>query len=141
MTETLAFIENFETQSKIFEVIRRNLRTFEYCYMEDEQFLKLLHVDIAAANRVYVQELLFRTHFAALTTLFRNRRWMAGIDAALKHPNYFAFCACLRGFVESAADSHDALFSGLWTLVEHFGPIACALAGRFSHANIAAEDL
>jgi len=141
MAAILAFTDNFKRFSHLSGLIEQELPEFSYPFVDYEKFVDLLVADTAAGNRIYVQELLFRAHWAALSAIFRNRRWMAGMNAALTSPNYFSFCACLRGLLESAADSHEALYTTMSTLAEHFGPFSQALAARVSDVIIACEPL
>lgn len=136
-----AFIANFERFGRIFDLIQRDLPQFRYSYMDNEEFKELFATNVGAANRVYVEELLFRAHWAALASIFRNRRWMDGMDAALKSPNYFSFCAGLRGFLESAADSYEAMYAAMCAIAEHFAAFRCALLGEFSDAVFCCEPL
>lgn len=57
----------------------------------------------------YVLGLLERSHLACVVTLARNHRWLRGAINSSDSKNLLAFAACLRGFLEAAADSHDVL--------------------------------
>ncbi|HEL4204069.1 TPA: hypothetical protein UM358_000502 [Stenotrophomonas maltophilia] len=57
----------------------------------------------------YVLGLLERSHLACVVTLARNHRWLTGVIGSSDSSNLLAFAACLRGFLEAAADSHDVL--------------------------------
>ncbi|MEC4338612.1 hypothetical protein VPH13_07765 [Stenotrophomonas pavanii] len=57
----------------------------------------------------YVLGLLERSHLACVVTLARNHRWLSGAIDSSDSKNLLAFAACLRGFLEAAADSHDVL--------------------------------
>jgi hypothetical protein len=136
-----AFVDNFRRFTELSDLIRRDLPVFTYRYMPEDEFRALFLSNVGAGNRVYAQELLFRAHWAALASIFRNRRWMNGIDAALKGKNFFSFCACLRGLLESAADSHEAMYASMATVAENFAAFRSALAGNFSEAVFCCEPL
>lgn len=57
----------------------------------------------------YVLGLLERSHLACVVTIARNHRWLSGAIGSSDSKNLLAFAACLRGFLEAAADSHDVL--------------------------------
>jgi hypothetical protein len=141
------FFDNFERFSHLSTLVRQKDQRFSYEFMEDTKFMKLVHSENAAGrgpgllNRIYAQEILFRAHWAAVTSVWRNYRWMHGMDIAMKHPNYFAFCASLRGFVESAADSYDVLSRVPAVLANNFASLRHALAGKFDHGMMMTKDL
>ena len=62
-----------------------------------------------AIRAAYVLGLLERSHLACVVTLARNHRWLSGMLGSLESSNLLSFSACLRGFLEAAADSHDVL--------------------------------
>lgn len=66
----------------------------------------------------YVLSLLERSHLACVVTLARNHRWLNGVLSNSESSNLLAFSACLRGFLEAAADSHDVLQHLPPTLIE-----------------------
>lgn len=135
------FVENFERFYGVGQVVCESGRRFKYVFMDPSGFVRLMKRSFAAGNQIYAQELLFRAHWAALTTILRNQRWMHGMDMALKDPNYFAFCACLRGLVESAADSYEALRFVADAFGEHFGSLRTALERRFADGVVHAEQI
>ena len=120
---------------------KKHRTKYVYEFLEIEEFTALFPKNLATANRVYTQELLFRAHIAALTTLFRNEKWMRGIDASLAQKNYFAFAASLRALVECAADSHYSLIHVPGTLRDHFVYFRSALQGSFTQGVLLCEDL
>lgn len=136
-----AFVDNFQRFTELSDLIRRDLPVFTYRYMPEDEFRALFLSNVGAGNRVYAQELLFRAHWAALASIFRNRRWMNGINSALEGKNFFSFCACLRGLLESAADSHEAMYPSMATLAENFAAFRSALAENFSEAVFSCEPL
>lgn len=141
MKDTYSFIENFERFSKLTELVKRDGLSFAYKFMDTAEFSALYPNKTGTANRVYVEEILFRAHWASLAAVLRNRRWMHGMDAALKYPNFFTFCACLRGMLESAADSYDSLRLVLATIAEHFASFRLALSGKVESGAICCTEL
>ena len=141
------FFDNFERFSKLAKLISQKEKSFTYEFMDEAEFVQLAHSENSAGrglgrmNQIYTQEILFRAHWAAVTAVWRNYRWMHGMDVAMKHPNYFAFCASLRGLVESAADTHDALFRAVAGLANNFASLRYALEGRLNHGVITISEL
>ncbi|NLA66775.1 MAG: hypothetical protein GX856_00740 [Gammaproteobacteria bacterium] len=73
---------------------------------------KVVHAEPSiwpALRAAYVLSLLERSHLACVVTLARNHRWLSGVLSSVDTNNLLAFAACLRGFLEAAADSHDVL--------------------------------
>ena len=136
MKDLLEYLQRF---GELVTVVKQNLPDYRYSFMGSEQFLSLgVPKDV---NRVYTQEVLFRAHSAALTTIFRNGRWMKGIISAIEGSNYFSFCACLRGLIEAAADAHVTLLPTCHFLAEHFATIKDALDGRMESKVIQFHEL
>ena len=135
------FIPHMQAYSKLLAAINSSPHDYRYRFMDEAEFCALIPKDIRAANAVYVQELLFRAHIAAITTLFRNEKWMLGIDSAFQHPNYYTFAAALRGLVESAADSHHCLIHVPGTLRDHCKPFYIALKGQFDAGVVCCHEL
>ena len=117
---------------KILAIINAHPHEYRYAFLDNAKFANLVRGDICAANAIYVQELLFRAHIAAITSLYRSEKWILGIRSGLENLNYFAFCACLRGFIEAAADSHSCLIHVPGTLADNFRDFSSALKGQFS---------
>lgn len=101
-----------------------------YSFMGVEEFKVL---SPSQMNRVYWEEILYRVHWAALANAIRHLRWF---DACVVHttsqPNYLAFCAALRGLVESAADTKHSLEVVPLTIASSAGVILEALNGRLN---------
>lgn len=82
------------------------------------------------AMRVYWREMLYRAHLAAAVSLRRNKAWLDGATAALHDRNPLSLAANLRGFIEAAADTNDALAEIPLTLATISASIFAALSGR-----------
>jgi hypothetical protein len=79
--------------------------------------------EFAEANQNYVHEIIFRFHAAALITLRRNLSWVESIEDSLHNSKLFGFCASLRGFIESAADSFYSLRYAPQNLATYFNKV------------------
>lgn len=135
------FSKNMAAYADVLHTINAQGYKYSYRFIDDSEFIKLIPNNLREANKVYVQELLFRCHIAAITTLFRNEKWMQGMKSALEDNNFFAFCASLRGLVESAADSKYCLIHIPGTLRDHFTPFSSALQGTFDAGLVVCEQL
>lgn len=86
----------------------------------------------AELNRNYVDEIIFRFHAASLITLRRNLLWIESIEGSQRNSNLFAFCAALRGFIESSADSFYSLRYAPQNLATYFTTIKSCINGKES---------
>jgi hypothetical protein len=84
----------------------------------------------AEMNRNYVLEIVFRFHAASLITLRRNLLWIESIETSRQHSRLFAFCASLRGFIESSADSFYSLRYAPQNLATYFKTIKDCIDGK-----------
>ena len=107
--------------------IARELKGFRYTFMHSDDFHAI--GDVRELNRVYWFEMLQRAHLGATTGLLRQQRWLEGAVSAASGPNFLAFAACLRGFIESSADIWDGLNGVASSFAAEFGRVRSALAG------------
>lgn len=110
-----------------------------YSFMDIEQFKTL---SASQMNRVYWEEILYRMHWAAVANAIRHLRWF---DACVVHttlqPNYLAFCAALRGLLESAADTKHSLEAVPLTIASSAGSVLKALDGRLDSSLFISTEL
>lgn len=110
-----------------------------YSFMDIEEFKAL---PTSNMNRVYWEEVLYRVHWAAVANAIRHLRWF---DACVVHsteqPNYLAFCAALRGLLESAADTKHSLGTVSLTIASSAGDVIKALDGRQNKYLFISTDL
>ncbi|MGV7930639.1 MAG: hypothetical protein AB2L13_17335 [Spirochaetota bacterium] len=107
-----------------------SLPTIEYKFMSIDDFGKL--ESIAERNYIYWIEIIQRVHLVASVSLLRMSRWLNGISIILKNNNHLAFCSCLRGLIESTADSWYTLRYVPATISENFHAIKLALEGNLN---------
>src|SRR5436190_1678733 len=112
----------------LIDALVPHLKGFEYSFMPDTQYKKLLLANTANAMEVYWKELLYRAHFAAATSIVRMHRWLSGMVGAAKSANLPVFCAAFRGFLEASADSFETLNRIAPTLADGHSLIRKALA-------------
>jgi hypothetical protein len=107
--------------------------------MDNEEYRTLITRDLAKGMQVYWSEILFRSHSAAASSILRSRKWIEGIQSAVRAKNSLAFAATLRGLIESAADTCTALLSVPSELAANHSQIRSALAGTAKRAFISLD--
>jgi hypothetical protein len=110
-----------------------------YSFMDIEEFKAL---PPSLMNKVYWEEILYRVHWAAVANAIRHLRWF---DACIVHttvqPNYLAFCAALRGLLESAADTKHSLEAVPLTIASSAGGVLKALNGKLDRSIFISTEL
>lgn len=112
------------------------LKGYRYTFMPLAEYQALVLRDMQEGMEVYWRELLYRSHFAAATSLLRMERWLSGAIQAYESENLFAFAACLRGAIESAADTFDALDAVAPSLASSHTLFKQALKGRMTEMRL-----
>lgn len=110
-----------------------------YTFKDFEDYKQIINRNFKDGMRIYWTEILARAHIAAVTSILRNRRWIEGVLSAFEASNLLSFTACMRGFLESAADSHDALDRVPGTLARNHLIIQQALDGRMDKSYVSPE--
>lgn len=100
----------------------------------DAIFLKKLieRGNFVEANKNYVLEIIYRFHAASLITLRRNFSWIDSIESSRGNSIFFAYCASLRGFIESSADSYYSLRNVPQNLATYFKIMKHCIGGEES---------
>lgn len=88
--------------------------------------------DFAHSINTYWQELLSRVHYASAISQLRANAWINGMLSGIRDQNFHAFAACLRGLIESIADSCDSLIWVPKHLEKKRDIITSALSGTAS---------
>lgn len=106
--------------------------SYRYVFVSQDAYQRLLFEDrnVAVAAQVYWTEMVERMHVAAVATLMRTQRWLAGSRAAVQTHNYLAFASSFRGLIEAAADSCHVLGLIPELLAKNWKYVKLALAGR-----------
>lgn len=102
--------------------------------------------DIAAkspdkAKRIYWVELLGRAYVASATCLRRNDQWIGGMVGAYASSSYLGFCGCLRGLLESSADSMFSLEAVAPTLATNWSSICQILRDEKGSQWVICQEL
>ncbi len=110
-----------------------------YKFMAIEEFKAL---PPSHMNRVYWEEILYRAHWAAVANSIRHLRWF---DACVVHAtiqaNYLAFCAALRGLLESAADTKHSLEVVPLAIASSADSVLKALDGRLGNSIFISTEM
>lgn len=122
---------------KHFELIHSEIVTKmsekKYFYHDNLEFInQILNDQIGLAMQIYWKELLMRMHFASITSIMRNERWLKGINYSIMANNYILFTSSLRGFLESVTDSYYSLLSKPTDVACNFKNINLAINGQLS---------
>jgi|TARA_R100000093_G_scaffold52899_2_gene27223 hypothetical protein len=124
---------------KILRDIVSEAAGVSYFFMDIEQYKAL---PLSQRNKIYWEEVLYRVHWAAVANSIRHLRWF---DACVVHatlqPNYLAFCAALRGFLESAADTKYSLQPVSLTIADSAASIIEALNGKLNNSLFQSTEL
>lgn len=100
-----------------------------YQFVPLEEFEQVLRSNQSKGAQIYWREMLYRAHLAAASSIARGHRWLTGAIAAGDAGQLLPFAACLRGFLEAAADSYDGLAAVPFTFAENFQGIRGELEG------------
>ncbi|MEN4800192.1 hypothetical protein [Pantoea agglomerans] len=114
-------------------------------YNKNYQFLALDDFELLNkidSNYVYWIEILYRSHWAATSNLIRHDKWYELChNSSIVKPNYIAFCSGLRGILECATDTYDALGSVPLTIAQIFSHVEDALLRRPTLKRVVSEEL
>jgi len=133
----------FGQAGEIYPPITKDL--LESAYNKNYQFVSLDDfklLDELDSNYVYWIEILFRAHWAATSNLIRYHKWYELChDSSVVKPNYIAFCSGLRGLLECATDTYDALGGVPLTLAQALHYVEDALLRRKALKRAVSEEL
>ena len=85
------------------EVLASKGRTI-YFFTSSEEFKKIEENDIDEANSQYIKEILYRAHFASMSSIAKNIEWIKGMKYSYDNGLYLPFA------------SSQAYFSWSWHL-------------------------
>jgi hypothetical protein len=127
--------------SEMAELVLKEPRP-KYMFVTDDLFRELVvNKRFGMANRFYTAELFAHIHIAALISLQRNLKWINAIKLSYENNSYFGFCANLRSFIESAADSFFSLKLAPSTLVKNHENFRLCMAGKQTKAIVTCEEM
>lgn len=107
----------------IIEKILSECGSYNYEFLNEEDFKDLIRRDVAESQAQYIKELLYRSHFVSMSAIARNFQWLEGMKCAYEAGLYLPFAASMRCFLESTADSYFSLQSLCTTLSKNIGTI------------------
>lgn len=111
-----------EHYSKLIDNMEENIDLSSYVYTihDNEYFKDIVSNDAKDFQRIYVEEILQRAHWAGLTSLIRNLKWTKGVVTSIKENNLLSFTANLRCLIESSGDNLLSLLNIPSTLADNF---------------------
>lgn len=124
-----------EDAGNLINISRLAIRELEhapvtYSFQPNDEFLEIMMANVSYGMKIYVTELMYRTHIAASISLTRMLRWVEGISEAYRAELFLPFSASCRGFIESTSDGGHTLISVPLTLSENFQYLAVSLSGH-----------
>jgi len=121
-------------------LLRESL-TANYRYLPLDEYEELMRADPKTAVRVYWQEIMFLAHSGAALSVVRAYGWLEGFKTAAETAQLYAFAACMRGFLESAADTYHALGGAAGALAKNHRLIKRNLEGDLSEGYATSRSL
>ena len=106
--------------SPVMDVCLKKAADMEYPFLDRDAFDSIQASNPMEAGRLYWQEILYRAHWAANSSLARSKSWFDGILNACVTQNYLAFCGCLRSLIEATGDSFPTMIKVAKTLALEF---------------------
>lgn len=100
---------------------------------------KLLNNKPCEANKIYWDEILFRIHFASVTSIMRNEKWLEGVLVSIEKENFLLFAASLRGFLEAVTDSYYSLLNVPFDIACNFKNIKLGIEGKLEELLVSAN--
>src|SRR5262245_34150434 len=106
----------------------------KYKFFSDEWFSEWTksqqQCSVEDVNFILAWELVEKAHLAAVTALFRAKRWADAICLMYDNSNFIGWAASLRGLLETAGDTVDGLRDIPFELAEHYHLIKSCLARK-----------
>jgi hypothetical protein len=112
-----------------------------YMFTPLDKYTQFIRDDPEKSMKIYWSEILSRAHWTAITSIFRNRRWVSAITSAVRDRNALAFAAALRGLMESAGDTQTALNNVPGTLARDHVRIKDAVLGKSGRCAFIIDEM
>lgn len=103
----------------LIEDILDKKKSVIYHFTQHQDFQKLQESAPKSANSQYMKELLYRAHFASMSSIAKNLEWIKGMKYSYENGLYLPFASSFRSLIESVADSFEALQCVGVTIAEH----------------------
>lgn len=128
-----------ERYPSIIQDLLKDSYNKNYQFLPLDDFKLLNEID---SNYVYWIEILYRSHWTATSNLIRYDKWYELChNSSVVKPNYIAFCSGLRGILECATDTYDALGKVPLTIAHSLNHIEDALLRRPTLKRVVSEEL
>jgi hypothetical protein len=89
----------------------------------------------------YWNEIFGRAYIAAAASLIRHNQWISGAEACYQSHSYLGLCSCIRGLVESTADTMYTLECFPLTVAPYWSDLKKVLKQEKVNTFLGAEDL
>lgn len=118
-----------------------DLKRYVYTIHDNDYYKNTILDQQKDFQRIYWEEILQRAHWAGLSSLIRNLKWIKGIAISIKDNNLLSFTANLRSLIECSGDNLLSLLSIPTTLVDNFSIISKCLKGEINDKIYTSEQL
>ncbi|MBD2755795.1 hypothetical protein [Spirosoma validum] len=109
---------------------------YVYTIHDNEKFREAFMDNPPQLQKVYWQEILQRAHWAGLSSLLRNLKWIDGVNTSIKENNFLSFTANLRCLIESCGDNFLSLRPVATTLADNHHNISNCLSGQMKEKTL-----
>lgn len=131
-------INGLEIARGLHHSLKKNPR--KYIFISQQEYLKRSEHGPMVCNQIYWREILYRAHFASVTSLSRSLAWISGLTSSVSQNQFLPFAASARSFIEAGADSWSTLRRVPGTISgTHKDHIADALNGKLDKLLINEE--
>lgn len=115
---------------------------YVYKILDNDDYATANGGDASEVQKIYWEEIMQRAHWAALSSLLRNLKWVSGINSAISENNMLSFSANLRCLIESSGDTLLSLQMVSATLADNNEVISNSLKGNIRNKTlVVSKDL
>jgi len=139
MSTAIEAINYYFELASLFELqVDRN--SYVYRIHDNDYFESAYKENPSELQKVYWQEILQRAHWAALSSLLRNFKWVQATKRAIDDCNLLSFTSNLRCLIESCGDNLLTLQSVSATLADNNRIICDSINGIISSKGLATSS-
>jgi hypothetical protein len=107
-----------------------DFKNYTYDIIDNSHFENETSKNVSDFQRIYWEEILQRAHWASITSIVRNQKWLNAIELSIQNNNFLSFTSTLRSLIESSGDNLLSLDNVALTLAENSKNISTALSGK-----------
>ncbi|CAL2106057.1 hypothetical protein T190115A13A_10213 [Tenacibaculum sp. 190524A02b] len=95
-----------------------DFKNYTYDIIDNSHFENETSKNVSDIQRIYWEEILQRAHWASITSIVRNQKWLKAIELSIKNKNFLSFTSTLRSLIESSGDNLLSLDNVALTLAK-----------------------